>query len=117
MRAFRQKYLPLILVSCRDNTYIVSKNTGFSSLKNMIRLSMKTKTLILTVTRDMKNQTEYFFNINYHVIIPFARPLVAWLVQELMFKNIFCLICFDFARFLRVSALLFPESPAILSIF
>ncbi len=31
-----------------------------------------------------------------------------------MFKIKICSICFDFARFLRVSALLFPESSTIL---
>ena len=36
MRAFRQKYLPPILVSCRDITYFVSKNTDcYHNLKNI----------------------------------------------------------------------------------
>ncbi len=38
-----------------------------------------------------------------------ARPLVAWLVQELYVHKNICSICFDFARFLRVSALLFSR--------
>lgn len=45
MRAFRQKYLPLISVSCRAPTYFVSKNTGFTSLKNIYTLPKAPKPL------------------------------------------------------------------------
>ena len=66
----RTKHPPLLFVSCRDLTYYVSKNIGFSSLKNKCRIIYAKQLMI-------------------------ARPLVAWLVQELMAIICLCLyFCF-----------------------